>query len=82
MERGTATTLGFFMAGETAVELVEQHIRESEAHIARQKEVIKDLRRDGEPTEAAESLLRIFEETLAAQQRRADQLRLQPRSRT
>jgi hypothetical protein len=70
------------MAGETALELVEQHIRESEAHIARQKEVIEELRRDGEPTEAAESLLRIFEETLAAQQRRADQLRLQPRSRT
>jgi len=70
------------MAGETALQLVEQHIRESEGHIARQKEVIEELRRDDEPTEAAESLLRIFEETLAAQQRRADQLRLQPRLRT
>ena len=66
------------MAGETTLEMVMQHIRESEGHIARQKAIIEELRRDNQPTEAAASLLRIFEETLAAHQRRAEQLRQSP----
>ena len=63
------------MAGETILKTVERYVRESEALITRQKAVIKKLRQDAEPTEAAESLLRIFEDTLAAQQRRAERLK-------
>jgi hypothetical protein len=52
------------MEEESELDMAERHVREAEAHICRQKEIIDELRRDGHPTEAAENLLRVFEVTL------------------
>ena len=49
---------------ETRLQTAERHVREAEAHIARQREIVEELRRDGHPTIEAEILLRIFEDTL------------------
>ena len=45
-----------------------RHVREGEAHVARQKQIIAELRRDRHPTLEAEKLLETFEQTLKAHQ--------------
>lgn len=64
-------------AAKATLEMVEQHIREAEAHIVRQREIIAELQRDGCPTVAAESLLDVFRQTLASHEAHADLLRRQ-----
>lgn len=46
------------------LEMSEAHVAEGRRHVARQKEIIAELRYGGHPTELAESLLAAFEETL------------------
>ena len=50
---------------ETELEMAERHVREGEAHVARQRDLVAELRRDGHDTEQAEQLLTTFEATLA-----------------
>ena len=45
--------------------LVDEHVAEATQHIARQKEIIAQFQRAGHPTALAESLLELFEDTLA-----------------
>lgn len=44
--------------------MANRHIREGEAHVSRQREIIAQLQRDGHATATAESLLSEFETTL------------------
>jgi hypothetical protein len=48
------------------LEMAERHIREGEAHVARQREIISELSQDGHATHRAQALLAIFEQTLAS----------------
>lgn len=48
--------------------MARRHVREAESHIARQKEIIETLRRDGHPTLEAEELLKTMYETLWSHQ--------------
>ena len=52
------------MSEKGKVEMAQRHVREAEAHIVRQKEIIEELRRDGHPTLVAELLLKVFQDTL------------------
>lgn len=52
------------MSQTSKVEMARRHVREAEAHIARQKEIIEELRRDGHSTLEAELLLKVFQDTL------------------
>ena len=70
------------MTGESTLEMVERHVQEAMAHIARQKEIIEELQRDGHPLAAAESLLRVFEETLRTHLVHAARLRREAQART
>ena len=63
------------MRGETTLQIVERHVREARLLIARQREIIEELRFGGHPTLAAESLLKVFEETLETHKEHADRLR-------
>ena len=45
--------------------MAEQHVADGVRHIARQRELIAELRRDRHDTWAAENLLKLFEETQA-----------------
>jgi hypothetical protein len=49
---------------ETELEMAERHVREGAAHVARQKELLEQLRRDGHDDTQAEELLTVFEATL------------------
>ena len=51
----------------TSVDLAmaERHIAEGEAHIARQEQILTSLRSGGHPTDDAETLLRLLNETQA-----------------
>ncbi|MBV9548640.1 MAG: PAS domain-containing protein [Alphaproteobacteria bacterium] len=49
-------------AGISLQAAVEQSLREAETHIAQQKDIIKQLRRDGRPTEAVATLLKSIEQ--------------------
>ena len=53
------------MQMETELEMVERHVREGERHVARQREILAELGRDGHPTAIARDLLVLFEWTLA-----------------
>jgi len=57
--------------------MVARHVQEGERHVTRQKEIIEELRRDGHATRIAESLLRVFEQTLLSHKTHAERLRLQ-----
>ena len=50
----------------------DRHIQEAKAHIARQLELIKKLRKDGHDTDLAESMLDALETTLRALERHRD----------
>ncbi len=47
---------------ETELEMVRGHVRQGAACVARQFQLVAELRADGRPTEAAERLLANFEE--------------------
>lgn len=53
------------MPHETDREMAERHVREAENHVARQSEVVEQLRIDGHDTKLAEELLVQFEAVLA-----------------
>ena len=42
---------------ETELKMAERHVREAERHVARQRQIVEELRRDGHKTELAETLL-------------------------
>ena len=52
--------------------LADRHIAECRAHIARQREIIEELRRDGHETDLAETLLDVLETSLRAFERHRD----------
>lgn len=52
---------------EFELQLAQQHVREAEAHVERQIQIVGQLQRDGHPTLEAEQLLKVFEETLESQ---------------
>lgn len=60
---------------ETELEMAERHVREAEAHVARQEETVQQLRRDGHDTKQAEALLTTFEATLVEHRRGLDLVR-------
>jgi len=47
---------------ETELEMVERHVREGARQVARQAEIVADLRARGYPSEIAEALLARFQE--------------------
>ncbi|TGT51895.1 hypothetical protein EN813_050040 [Mesorhizobium sp. M00.F.Ca.ET.170.01.1.1] len=49
------------MSSETKLEIGERHVREGKARIARQRELIEELSRDGHRTGEAKRLLQEFE---------------------
>jgi hypothetical protein len=55
------------MRADFAIEEGKRHLREGEARVARQKELIAELERDGHETAQARDLLASFEATLEAQ---------------
>lgn len=48
--------------GETEFEMVQRHVREGAAHVARQQEIVDQFRANGNPTELAEKVLADFRE--------------------
>lgn len=62
------------------LEMAFRHVREAEQHVARQKAIIAELRRDGHSTKQAEDILEIFKSTLATH-RESLRRRLQEQSR-
>lgn len=50
----------------TDLALAEAHVAQGERHVARQKEIIAELRLAGRPTALAETLLASFEQALAS----------------
>jgi hypothetical protein len=50
--------------GETDLEMAMRHVREAEAHMARQIALIGEMRRGGHPTSDAEALLKVYEQLL------------------
>jgi hypothetical protein len=50
------------------LEMADRHIREAEAHITRQREIVTQLRQDGHSAACnrGEALLAIFEQTMAS----------------
>jgi hypothetical protein len=63
------------MRNETELEMAQRHVREGRLHVAGQRELVAVLRVDGHPTLEAESLLKVFEQTLAAHIEHAARLR-------
>jgi two-component system chemotaxis response regulator CheB len=50
--------------GETELQMVQRHIREGEAHVQRQREIVTKMWERGAPTDLAVSLLEAFQGTL------------------
>lgn len=50
-------------SGETEIEMVQRHVREGEAHIVRQREIVASLPPDSDLVVTAHQLLTLFEET-------------------
>jgi len=53
---------------ETELEMVSRHVRESNGRIARQRQIIDDLRAKNRSTVSAEDVLALFEEAQALHQ--------------
>lgn len=53
------------MTEETELELAERNVREGEANVVRQREIVAVLRRGGYTGSRPERLLAVFEATLA-----------------
>ena len=47
------------------LELANRHVADGEKHVARQKQILAELEREGHDPEQARELLAVFEETLA-----------------
>jgi hypothetical protein len=54
--------------GETFLEMATRHVREAEAHVTRQREIVNELRRNGEDATDSEALLATFESLLRSHQ--------------
>ena len=54
------------MLDETPLEAAERHVRDCEAFVARQKEIVAQQQRDGHVTQDAETLLVAYEVMLEA----------------
>ncbi len=52
------------LAEESEREMVERHVREAEAHVVRQREIVERLPPSGEVAEMARTLLAEYEATL------------------
>ena len=63
--------------GETELQMVQRHVREGEAHVQRQREIITEMQERGAPTEMAVTLLEQFQDSL--RQHRAHLVRIQAR---
>lgn len=62
---GTRMMVSFCMAEkETEWEMCVRHVREGEAHVVRQRQIVAELRAGHHPTALAEQLLAEFERTL------------------
>ena len=55
-------------------DMVQDHIAQGERHVIRQEELISRLRARGLPTQEAETLLRIFRETLREHHEHRDRI--------
>jgi hypothetical protein len=55
--------------------LAERHVSEAEIHVARQRELVAKMERDGHETGLARALLLKFEELLAIHKADRDRLR-------
>jgi hypothetical protein len=66
-------------AEETELEMSERHVREGEAHVQRQSEIIAELSKGGHPTQDSEALLNIFEQLLASHRKHLDIVRAKQR---
>jgi hypothetical protein len=60
---------------ETFLQQAEEHVALGEQHIARQREIVSELARDGHDTEMAETLLAQFENNQAMHTAHRDRLR-------
>jgi hypothetical protein len=60
---------------ETKLEMSERHVREGEAHVRRQSEIIAELREAGHSTQDSEALLNVFEQLLASHRKHLDIVR-------
>jgi hypothetical protein len=49
---------------ETELQMVQRHVREGEAHVQRQREIVTKMRERGAPTDIAVTLLEAFQDTL------------------
>jgi hypothetical protein len=64
--------------GETELQMVQRHVREGEAHVQRQREIVTEMwERRGAPTDIAVTLLEAFQDTL--RQHKAHLVRLEAR---
>ena len=68
------------MEGETLVAMARRHVREGEAHIEKQRDLITRLAESELPTEEARHLLTLFEANQAEHQRHLDQIVEQQRT--
>ena len=50
--------------GETEQQMVQRHVREGEAHVQRQREIVTEMWERGAATDMAVSLLEQFQDTL------------------
>jgi hypothetical protein len=50
--------------GETELQMVQRHVREGEAHVQRQSEIVTKMWERGAPTDMAVTLLEAFQEIL------------------
>jgi hypothetical protein len=56
---------GSVVKGETELQMVQRHIREGEAHVQRQHEIVAETRKRGVSTDMAVTLLELFQDTLS-----------------
>ena len=63
--------------GETELQMVQRHVRQGEAHVQRQREIVTNLWERGAPTDIAVTLLEAFQDTL--RQHKAHLARLEGR---
>jgi hypothetical protein len=63
--------------GETELQMVQRHVREGEAHVQRQREIVTKMWERGAPTDIAVTLLEAFQDTL--RQHKAHLVRLEAR---
>jgi ATP-dependent protease HslVU (ClpYQ) peptidase subunit len=66
---------GSVAKGETELQMVQRHVREGEAHVQRQREVVTKMWERGAPTDIAVTLLEAFQDTL--RQHKAHLVRLE-----